>query len=1335
MTVRELRPVRRVARPVAAFAAVLVAIAAEGVSSGTGVAMADTAPPPATSSTATPTPATVSADGLPTVQVNGVVWSQVTVGTTVYATGSFTSARPAGAAAGTNETPRGNLIAYDIRTGVMTSFSHALNAQGRTITASPDGTRVYVGGEFTTVDGQPRNRIAAFDTSTGSLVTSFAPNLNGRVAALTVTNATVYAAGTFTTASGVARKGFTAVAAANGAVLSWAPTADDGTPSAMVLTPDQSRVIVAGAFTRLTGAAAYGLAAVDATSGATLPWAVTAKVRNAGTSAGITSLHTDGKLIYGTGYVYGAGGNLEGAFAADPTSGQLQFLEDCHGDSYDTFASSDVLYVVSHSHACSTVGAFPETPTRSFHRATAYTRYATGTVGHNAISGYTDWYGNPAPTQLTWYPALDVGTATGQSQAAWSATGTSSYVALGGEFPKVNNIAQQGLVRFAVAASAPNKVGPDYNPTALTATAVSQSPGTVRVTWRTDTDRDNAKLTYTVVRDGQTATPVSTTTDTSTFWAPRTLGFVDTGLAAGSSHTYRVYVTDPFGNRTNGNLTTVTVSSAAVTPYTTAVLADSPSRYWRLGEPAGPAAYDRAGYDDLLLAAGTTRAVTGALANDPDTATRFAGTATGTSADTTASAAPTTFTTEAWFRTTSTAGGTVIGFGSAAAGNSPSRDRTVYLDNAGHVLFGVYDGTVRSISSAAAYNDGQWHHVAASLSPAGTALYVDGTRVARDSTATRAIVYPGYWRVGGENLSGWPSQPTSNDLAGDIDEVAVYPGPLTPARVAAHVTAAGKTPAAAPTTADGYGRAVLTDDPDQFWRLDDATGTTAADASASNAPGTFSGGVTRRVTSPVTGGTPAGTAVTTNGTDGLVTSQRKVSNPTTFSLEGWFATTSTTGGKLIGLGDQATGLSGAHDRQVQLTSTGQLSFGTNTTRQNVLTSPGRYNDGAWHQVVATLGSGGMALYVDGALVGTNPAVGAQNFSGYWRVGGDRTWTGATSNYLAASIDEVAVYPTALSAARVAAHYRASPVSVAQTPVNRAPTAAFTTTPTDLEVAFDGTTSADPDGTVTRYAWDFGDHTTGTGATPSHTYAAGGTYTAVLTVTDDRGATATATHQVTVVDPTAGFTARDRFARTTTNGLGTADLGGPWMLGYGSASSLSVTRGTASLVMPAPGVTTGAYLSGGATTAADTSVVLTTDRKTDQNVFTTVIGRRVAKNAEYRGKVKLTPAGGVVVSLTKLPGTATETVLVKDTTLSGVSWAPGSPLAVRLRATGTNPTTLALKVWPAGTAEPTAWSLAATDADPALQAAGTVGLTTYLSGTAATYPVSMLARDLAVRPSA
>ncbi|MES9991383.1 MAG: PKD domain-containing protein [Candidatus Thiodiazotropha sp.] len=53
-----------------------------------------------------------------------------------------------------------------------------------------------------------------------------------------------------------------------------------------------------------------------------------------------------------------------------------------------------------------------------------------------------------------------------------------------------------------------------------------------------------------------------------------------------------------------------------------------------------------------------------------------------------------------------------------------------------------------------------------------------------------------------------------------------------------------------------------------------------------------------------------------------------------------------------------------------------------------------------------------------------------------------------------------------------------------------------------ELLFDGTASSDADGDIISYEWDFGDGTTATGATPSHTYLAAGSYNVTLTVTDD-----------------------------------------------------------------------------------------------------------------------------------------------------------------------------------------------------------------------------------------
>ncbi len=70
------------------------------------------------------------------------------------------------------------------------------------------------------------------------------------------------------------------------------------------------------------------------------------------------------------------------------------------------------------------------------------------------------------------------------------------------------------------------------------------------------------------------------------------------------------------------------------------------------------------------------------------------------------------------------------------------------------------------------------------------------------------------------------------------------------------------------------------------------------------------------------------------------------------------------------------------------------------------------------------------------------------------------------------------------------------------------------------VSLDASGSYDPDGTIVSYQWDFGDGSTATGITPTHTYGDSGVYTVTLAVTDDDGLTSPATASVTVVDTIA-----------------------------------------------------------------------------------------------------------------------------------------------------------------------------------------------------------------------
>ncbi len=86
--------------------------------------------------------------------------------------------------------------------------------------------------------------------------------------------------------------------------------------------------------------------------------------------------------------------------------------------------------------------------------------------------------------------------------------------------------------------------------------------------------------------------------------------------------------------------------------------------------------------------------------------------------------------------------------------------------------------------------------------------------------------------------------------------------------------------------------------------------------------------------------------------------------------------------------------------------------------------------------------------------------------------------------------------------------------------NVAPTAAFTSSCTDLDCDFTDT-SSDSDGSVVGWDWDFGDGNTSTAQNPAHSYAAAGTYTVALTVTDDDGDTGTTSASVTVTEPGGG----------------------------------------------------------------------------------------------------------------------------------------------------------------------------------------------------------------------
>lgn len=206
-------------------------------------------------------------------------------------------------------------------------------------------------------------------------------------------------------------------------------------------------------------------------------------------------------------------------------------------------------------------------------------------------------------------------------------------------------------------------------------------------------------------------------------------------------------------------------------------------------------------------------------------------------------------------------------------------------------------------------------------------------------------------------------------------------------------------------------------------------------------------------------------------------------------------------------------------------------------------------------------------------------------------------------------------------------------------------------------------------------------------------------------------------------PPAGPLAADAFGRAVGGGWGAADVGGAWALS-GTASRFAVAGG-AGAVEVAPGAQLGATLTGVATTAADVRATLAAPAA-DAALYATVSGR-VVGTGDLGARVKLLPGGDV-----ELHAARSGTVLAGGR-LPGVVLAPGARLRVRVQVDGTAPTRVRVRAWPEGVPEPTGWHATATDSTAALQRAGGVRLSAYLSSSASTGPAAVRWDDLLVTP--
>ncbi len=374
-----------------------------------------------------------------------------------------------------------------------------------------------------------------------------------------------------------------------------------------------------------------------------------------------------------------------------------------------------------------------------------------------------------------------------------------------------------------------------------------------------------------------------------------------------------------------------------------------------------------------------------------------------------------------------------------------------------------------------------------------------------------------------------------------------------------------------------------------YWRLGEKTGTSLADP-VGNHPAIAQGGFSLGTTGAIEG--DLDTAATFDGATGAAAAPLDLSTASQLTLEFWlnwaaygndddlaFEFTpnfnNNGGGFLV---DPNAGEMGGKFG---------VGIGRGESRNNAYFA--RPSAGAWHHYAIVFNTTAPAAqqitpYVDGKAVSfekLNSGTGAGNFANSTLYFMSRA---GSSLFGKGGLDEVSLYNRALSAAEVGAHYQASRS-------NKLPAASFTAAPNPATVgspvSFDASGSSDPDGTIAKYEWDLdgnGSYETDTGTTAkaSATYATEGDRQVGLRVTDNGGASDTATRTVTVQNHglQASFTASpnpvapnatvtlDGSASTTPDG---AIVKYEWDLdGNGSYETNSGASPTTTTSYPSPG---------------------------------------------------------------------------------------------------------------------------------------------------------------------
>ncbi|WP_078937820.1 DUF7594 domain-containing protein [Streptomyces virginiae] len=722
-----------------------------------------------------------TADDLSTWQTNGIVYAMAEAEGIVFAGGTFSKVRPPAGSSG-SEQDAANFVALDAAAGTPTSCKLSFtvgsgSATVRALAASRDAKTLYIGGYFGAVNGVRVSSLAAVDIATCTPKESFHPAFPATVRALAVTGDSVYAAGDFTSVENQKRERFAAVDATTGALKPFAAHADEP-GRAVEVTPDGMNVIIGGDFFTVNGSNSHALAVVNANTGS-----LTKAYPNGyfPSNSVVKDIAVDDQGGFYVGNEGTGGGVFDGRTGLRLADFSEKWRDRCLGATQSVLPYQGVLYSSSHAHDCSSENQFPD---GKRHFLLAQHSNHQGWPP-SPVDGYV-----PSPPKVGWHPTANDGIGEGIGPRVMSVAekGGVEYLWVGGEFTAINGTPQQSLTRFA-------SVGDTGAPTAPIASVSSVEPAEAKIRWRTSYDQDDSRLTYRIYRNGS-KTPIAAVAADSLEWERRQASWTDTTVKVGNAYTYRVTATDAAGNTSAPSATASVVVPATAQAYPSRVRADGADLYWRYDDSITPYVADSS-------IAGET---SGIHVNSPGlqwTPGAVAGESAGISFNGVdqqvysdhRQTVGSSYTVETWFSTTTTRGGKLIGFGNNKEWESTHYDKQIYMTNTGRLIFGTFNGSTNTVATSffRGYNDGRWHHVVATQGPAGMSLYLDG-RLEDTSRVSTHEPTNGYWHVGGDNLTNWPSSPTSNFFAGQIDETATYPTVLTQTQIIDHYNLAKVAP-------------------------------------------------------------------------------------------------------------------------------------------------------------------------------------------------------------------------------------------------------------------------------------------------------------------------------------------------------------------------------------------------------------------------------------------------------------------------------------------------------------------------------------------------------------